>query len=138
MVFSRHHCYLMSAHCAITLQTTKNVHGLKKTFRCVPFTIMLKQFHQVRSKPNMPNCFPLGNSAVSNAPYLAKWKCCSNYVFFSLSFQLKYTLCYLRTSNFRADPERSYILLWFEAENVLEMLLNVPRAQYFNKSKLRE
>ena len=77
--------------------------------------MILKQFHQVRSKSNMQNCF-LGNF-VSNAPYLellegyqyltlvlanrarAKWKCCSSFEFFSLLFDLKYALYYIRTSN---------------------------------------
>ena len=37
-----------------------------------------------------------------------------------------YTLCFLfiRTSNFGAKAERSYIFLRFEAENVLKMFLN--------------
>ena len=43
-----------------------------------------------------------------------------------------------RTSNFRAEAERSYIFLRFEAENVLKMFLNLHGIQYFNKSKLRE
>ena len=35
------------------------------------------------------------------------------------------TLCFfIRTSNFGAEAERSYILLRFEAENVLKMFLN--------------
>ena len=32
----------------------------------------------------------------------------------------------------------SYFFLRSEAENVLEMFLNLPGIQYFNKSKLRE
>ena len=36
-----------------------------------------------------------------------------------------YTLFfYIRTSNFGGEAERSYILLRFEAENVLKMFLN--------------
>ena len=36
------------------------------------------------------------------------------------------TLCFffIRTSNFGAEAERSYIFLGFEAENVLKMFLN--------------
>ena len=35
------------------------------------------------------------------------------------------TLCFfIRTSNFGAEAERSYIFLRFEAENVLKMFLN--------------
>jgi hypothetical protein len=45
---------------------------------------------------------------------------------------------YIRTSNFRAEAERSYICLRFEAENVLKMFLNLHGTPYFNKSKLRE
>ena len=37
---------------------------------------------------------------------------------------LQYTLFFIRTSNFGAEAERSYIFLRFEAENVLKMFLN--------------
>ena len=44
----------------------------------------------------------------------------------------------IRTSNFRAEAEHSYIFLRFEAENVLKMFLNLHGTRYFNKSKVRE
>ena len=37
----------------------------------------------------------------------------------------KHTLFYIRTTNFGAEAERSYIFLRFEAENILKMFLNL-------------
>ena len=43
----------------------------------------------------------------------------------SLRKCLSYTLFSIRTSNFGAEAERSYIFLRFEAENVLKTFLNL-------------
>ena len=43
-------------------------------------------------------------------------------VFVLLSYRL-HSVLFIRTSNFGAEAERSYIFLRFEAENVLKMFL---------------
>ena len=50
-----------------------------------------------------------------------------------------YTLFfYIRTSNFDAEAERSYIFWRFEAETFLKMFLNLPGTIEYYNAKLKE
>ena len=47
-------------------------------------------------------------------------------IFICSNETLIYTLFFIRTSNFDAEAERSYIFWRFEAETFLKMFLNLP------------
>jgi len=47
-----------------------------------------------------------------------------------MRFEWDHTLFFIRTSNFGAEAERSYIFLRCEAENVLKMFLNLHDIVY--------
>ena len=51
-------------------------------------------------------------------------KKCFSYCRQSVSVTVVHSVFFIRTSNFGAEAERSYIFLRFEAENVLKMFLN--------------
>ena len=48
-----------------------------------------------------------------------------------------HSVSFIRTSNFGAEAERSYIFLRFEAENVLKMFLNYIYTTYISVNSMR-